>query len=190
MSQPVERESMEVDVLFVGAGPATLAGALHLMRSIEAHNARNGGSRIEPPTVLVIEKSAEVGDHMLSGAVIKPNAIQELMPDFVEQGFPTEYVCDNDMTYVFTPKRAIRLPINMPMFKKRGYHVASLNKVAKWLAEKCEEAGRRDLLRLRRRQAADRGRSRGRRAHRRHGRRQAREAEGRTSSPAWTSARR
>jgi electron-transferring-flavoprotein dehydrogenase len=141
MSQPVERESMEVDVLFVGAGPATLAGALHLMRSIERHNARNGGSRIEPPTVLVIEKGAEVGDHMLSGAVIKPIALEELMPDFAEQGFPTEYVCDKDMTYVFLPKRAIRLPINMPMFKKKGYHVASLNKVAKWLASKCEEAG-------------------------------------------------
>jgi electron-transferring-flavoprotein dehydrogenase len=141
MSQPVERESMEVDVLFVGAGPATLAGALHLMRQIEAHNARNGGSRIEPPTVLVIEKSAEVGDHMLSGAVMNPKGIKDLMPDFVEQGFPTEYVCDNAMTYVFTPKRHLKLPINLPMFQKNGYHVVSLNKVAKWLAKKCEEAG-------------------------------------------------
>src|SRR5262249_3705818 len=60
---------------------------------------------------------------------------------FVEQGFPTEYVCTNDMTYVFTPKRALRLPINLPMFHKRGYHVASLNKVVKWLASKCEAAG-------------------------------------------------
>ena len=141
MNQPVERESMEVDVLFVGAGPATLAGALHLMRQVEAHNARNGGSRIEPPTVLVIEKSAEVGDHMLSGAVMNPKGIKDLMPDFVEQGFPTEYVCDNAMTYVYTPKRFLRLPVNMPMFQKNGYHVISLNKVAKWLAKKCEEAG-------------------------------------------------
>jgi len=143
VSETVERESMEVDVLYVGAGPATLASALHLMRRIEAWNARagNGRRRIEPPTVLVIEKSAEVGDHMLSGAVINPRALAELVPDFVEQGFPTEYVCTNDMTYVFTPKRAFRLPINLPMFKKRGYHVASLNKVAKWLAKRCEEAG-------------------------------------------------
>ena len=138
MSQP-ERENMEVDILYVGAGPATLASALHLMNEIERRNA--AGEQIEAPSVLVIEKSAEVGDHMLSGAVINPRAIAELMPDFIEQGFPTEYVCDNDMTYVFTPKRAIRLPINLPMFKKRGYHVASLNKVAKWLAEKCEEKG-------------------------------------------------
>jgi electron-transferring-flavoprotein dehydrogenase len=134
MSPNVERESMEVDVLFVGAGPATLASALHLMKQAAARG-------VEPPTVLVIEKSAEVGDHMLSGAVINPKAIAELMPDFVEQGFPTDYVCTNDMTYVFTPKWALKLPINLPMFHKRGYHVASLNRVAKWLAGKCEEAG-------------------------------------------------
>jgi electron-transferring-flavoprotein dehydrogenase len=139
MSQSVERESLEVDVLFVGAGPATLAAALHLMKQLEARNA--AGAKLEPPTVLVIEKSAEVGDHMLSGAVINPKALAELMPDFTEQGFPTEYVCTNDMTYVFTPKRAFKLPVNLPMFRKRGYHVASLSKVAKWLAKKCEEAG-------------------------------------------------
>jgi electron-transferring-flavoprotein dehydrogenase len=144
MSRGVERESMEVDVLYVGAGPATLASALHLQREVERYNAaaeRNGRQRLEPPTVLVIEKSAEVGDHMLSGAVINPRAVAELVPDFVEQGFPTEYVCTADMTYVFTRKRALRLPVNLPIFRKRGYHVASLNKVAKWLAKKCEEAG-------------------------------------------------
>jgi len=134
MNQPVERESMEVDVLFVGAGPASLASVYRLMKKCEATGA-------EPPTVLVIEKSAEIGDHMLSGSVINPKGIAELMPDFEEQGFPTEYVCTNDMTYVFTKKRALRLPMNLPMFKKRGYHVASLNKVVKWLAEKCEALG-------------------------------------------------
>ena len=59
--------------------------------------------------MLVIEKSAEVGDHMLSGAVINPRAIRELMPDFVEQGFPTEYVCSND-GYDLHPKRQARGP--------------------------------------------------------------------------------
>jgi len=129
-----ERESMEVDVLFVGAGPATLAAAYHLMQTCEARG-------VAAPSVLVIEKGAEVGDHLLSGAVVNPKAIGELMPDFQEQGFPTEYVCDNDMTYVFLGNAAIKLPINLPFFKKRGYHVASLNKIAKWLAGKCEEKG-------------------------------------------------
>ncbi len=134
MNAPVERETMEVDVLFVGAGPATLASAYHLMQTCEARG-------VQPPSVLVIEKGAEVGDHMLSGAVVNPRAIQELMPDFVAQGFPTEYVCTKDMTYLFVGKAAIPLPVNLPFFKKKGYHVASLSNVAKWLAKKCEEKG-------------------------------------------------
>jgi electron-transferring-flavoprotein dehydrogenase len=134
MNSPVEREVMEVDVLYVGAGPATLASAYHLMQSCEARG-------IAAPSVLVIEKAAEVGDHMLSGAVVNPRAIAELMPDFAEQGFPTEYVCTRDMTYLFVGKAAIPLPVNPPFFKKKGYHVASLSNISKWLAKKCEEKG-------------------------------------------------
>jgi electron-transferring-flavoprotein dehydrogenase len=141
---PVERESMEVDVLFVGAGPATLASALHLMNTVKAHNERverEGGEPIEPPTVLVIEKSAAVGDHMLSGAVMNPKGIAELIPDFVQQGFPTEYVCNDATFWMYTRKRAIKSPVTPPFFQKKGYHVVSLSNVAKWLAEKCEAAG-------------------------------------------------
>jgi electron-transferring-flavoprotein dehydrogenase len=134
MNAPVEREVMEVDVLYVGAGPATLASAYHLVKTCEQRG-------LEKPSVLVIEKGREVGDHLLSGAVINPRGIRELMPDFVEQGFPTEYVCDDDRTYLFVGNAALRLPVNLPMFKKRGYHVASLNKVGKWLASKCEALG-------------------------------------------------
>jgi electron-transferring-flavoprotein dehydrogenase len=129
-----ERETMEVDVLYVGAGPATLASAFHLIQTCAARG-------IDAPSVLVIEKAAEVGDHMLSGAVINPRGIQELMPDFAEQGFPTEYVCTKDMTYLFVGSAAIPLPVNPPFFKKKGYHVASLSNVSKWLAKKCEEKG-------------------------------------------------
>ena len=134
MNAPVEREEMEVDVLYVGAGPATLASAYHLVQTCESKG-------VEPPAILVIEKGAEVGDHLLSGAVVNPRAIRELMPDFQEQGFPTEYVCDDDMTYLFMSDRQLKLPMNPPFFKKRGYHVASLNKIGKWLAEKCEAKG-------------------------------------------------
>lgn len=134
MSDAVERETMEVDVLYVGAGPATLASAYHLVKTCQARG-------LETPSVLVIEKAAGVGDHLLSGAVVNPSAIRELMPDFIEQGFPTEHVCDKDMTYLFFGKRSIRLPINPPFFAKKGYHVASLNRIAKWLAEKCEALG-------------------------------------------------
>ena len=144
MNQPVERESMEVDVLFVGAGPATLASALHLMSQVEAYNERatsEGGSPIEPPTVLIIEKSEAIGEHILSGAVMNPKGIAELIPDFVDQGFPTEHVCTDAMTYIFTRNRAVKSPMNLPNFRKRGYHVVSLNNVVKWLAERCEAAG-------------------------------------------------
>jgi len=144
MSQPVERESMEVDVLFVGAGPATLASAIHLMQRIEAHN-REAEARhrppIEAPSVLVIEKGAAVGDHMLSGAVMNPKAIRELVPDFAQQGFPTEYVCDYAGFWVFHPKGKLSVPVVPPNFRKKGYHVVSLNRVAKWLAERAEAAG-------------------------------------------------
>jgi electron-transferring-flavoprotein dehydrogenase len=144
MSQAIERETMEVDVLFVGAGPATLASAIHLMNQLEAFNRSAeaaGRSPIEPPTVLVIEKGAEVGDHMLSGGVMNPKAIRELIPDFVEQGFPTEYVCDYAGFWIFHPKGKISAPMVPPNFQKKGYHVVSLNKVAKWLAERAEAAG-------------------------------------------------
>ena len=146
MSEEIERESMEVDVLYVGAGPANLASAYHLTKQVEAWNEKakaEGKEEIEPPVILVIEKAAEVGDHQLSGAVINPRAIKELMPDFEEQGFPTEYVCTNDYFYMFTRKFTIKPPsfANPPMFKKKGYHIASLSNVVKWMAAKCEEVG-------------------------------------------------
>ncbi len=143
MSSPVEREIMEVDVLFVGAGPATLASALHLMNRIEAHNAAaeaDGRPPIEPPTLLVIEKSAAIGDHMLSGAVMNPKAIRELVPDFEQQGFPTEYVCDYAGFWLFHPFGKLSSPFVPPNFRKKGYHVTSLNNAVKWLGERCEAA--------------------------------------------------
>jgi electron-transferring-flavoprotein dehydrogenase len=144
MSPAIERETMEVDVLYVGAGPATLASALHLMNQVAAYNARAeraGRPTLEPPSVLVLEKGASVGDHMLSGAVMNPKAISELVPDFREQGFPTEYVCNYAGFWLFHPKGKLSSPFVPPNFQKKGYHVVSLSNVAKWLAERCEAAG-------------------------------------------------
>ncbi|MCH7599618.1 MAG: electron transfer flavoprotein-ubiquinone oxidoreductase [Myxococcales bacterium] len=143
MSEP-ERESMEVDVLYVGAGPGNLASAYHLVKQIEAQNAAaeaNGDTPIEMPVILVIEKAAGLGDHQLSGAVINPRAIEELMPDFVEQGFPTEYVCNDSQFRMFWRSGDIKFPICPPPFYKNGYHIASLSNVVKWLGAKCEEIG-------------------------------------------------
>ena len=91
----MERETLEMDVVFVGAGPANLSGALHLARLIKTHNeavasgARQGDALGEIE-IGVIEKGASVGAHILSGAVMDPRALKELMPDFVEQGAPLE----------------------------------------------------------------------------------------------------
>ncbi len=142
----VERESMEVDVLFVGAGPATLASAYHLMSQVEAHNERcekTGEEPIEPPVILVIEKAAGIGDHQLSGGVMNPRAIKELMPDYVEQGFPIEQTCDKAYFWQFFRNFTVKLPslFTPPFFQKKGYHVVSLSDVVKWMAEKCEEKG-------------------------------------------------
>ncbi|MCH2172191.1 electron transfer flavoprotein-ubiquinone oxidoreductase [Myxococcota bacterium] len=144
MSETIERESMEVDVLFVGAGPATLASCIHLMNQVEAFNhsaEAEGRDPIEPPTVLVLEKSSNIGDHMLSGAVMNPRAIRELVPDFETQGFPTEYVCNDALFWLFHPKGKLNIPVVPPNFQKTGYHIVSLNNAAKWLAERAEAAG-------------------------------------------------
>jgi electron-transferring-flavoprotein dehydrogenase len=137
MSEP-ERESMEVDILFVGAGPANLAAAYHLVNQIAAYN-ENAETPIEVPSILVIEKAGEIGAHQLSGAVINPIAIRELMPDFVEQGFPTEHIATDSQFRIFFRGGSIKSPICPPPFQKNGYHIASLSNVVKWLGQKCEE---------------------------------------------------
>jgi electron-transferring-flavoprotein dehydrogenase len=142
----MERESIEMDVLFVGAGPANLSGALHLARLVREHDeAVQKGARQGAPLgeiqIAVIEKGASVGAHNLSGAVMDPKALAELMPDFAEQGAPLEAPVNEDFFYYLTKTRAIRSPLTPPPLRNHGYYVVSLNKLTAWLGEKCEEAG-------------------------------------------------
>ena len=85
-----ERETLEVDVLFVGAGPASLSGALHLRKLIEAHNqnAASGARKLEAVSIAVIEKGREIGAHTLSGAILDPVALKELLPNYQDLGAP------------------------------------------------------------------------------------------------------
>ena len=131
----MERETLDFDVVFVGAGPANLSGALHLARLVK-QNPELGDIEIA-----VIEKGAAVGAHILSGAVMDPKALKELMPDFIEQGAPLESPVTEDYFLYLTPKHAIRSPITPPPLKNHGYYVVSLNRLTAWLGEKCEEAG-------------------------------------------------
>jgi electron-transferring-flavoprotein dehydrogenase len=142
----VEREILEMDVVFVGAGPANLSGALHLSRLVSEHNeaiaaGRRKGKSLGEIEIGVIEKGAYVGAHILSGAVMDPRALRELIPEFEQQGAPLESPVKEDFFLYLTEKRAIKSPITPPPLKNHGYYIVSLNRLAAWLGEKCEEAG-------------------------------------------------
>src|SRR6266446_3568675 len=142
----MERESLEFDVVFVGAGPANLSGALYLARLVKKHNeaVASGELKAKPLgeiEIAVIEKGAAIGAHILSGAVMDPKGLRELLPDFVEQGAPLESPVKEDYFLYLTKTRAIRSPITPPPLKNHGYFIVSLNRLTAWLGEKCEEAG-------------------------------------------------
>src|SRR3989440_3356766 len=142
----MQRESIEMDVLFVGAGPASLSGALHLSRLVGEHNEAVASSKREGKSlgeiqIAVIEKGASVGAHILSGAVMDPRGLAELLPDFIEQGAPLESPVKEDYFLYLTKTHAIRSPITPPPLKNHGYYIVSLNRLTAWLGEKCEEAG-------------------------------------------------
>jgi electron-transferring-flavoprotein dehydrogenase len=141
-----EREQLEMDVVFVGAGPANLAAALHLKKKIAEHDAAvEGGAapgrKIGDIEIAVIEKGPFVGAHILSGAVMDPVAIRELMPDFIEQGCPVDAKVSKDEFWFMTGSGAIVPPIVPPPLKNKGKYIVSLSKMCEWLASKCEEAG-------------------------------------------------
>src|SRR5256712_9971066 len=136
----MERESLEMDVVFVGAGPANLSGALHLARLVADHNEKKANPLGEIQ-IAVIEKGASVGSHILSGAVMDPRGLAELMPDFKKRGAPLESEVKEDQFLYLTKKRAIRSPINPPPLNNHGYYIVSLNRLTAWLGEQCEAAG-------------------------------------------------
>ncbi len=135
----MERESLEMDVVFVGAGPANLSGALHLANLIE--KAKGQGTDLGEIQIAVIEKGSSVGAHTLSGAVMDPKGLAELIPDFKEKGAPLESEVKDDQFLYLTKSRAIRSPINPPPLNNHGYYIVSLNRLTAWLGEQCEAAG-------------------------------------------------
>src|SRR5688572_16877110 len=142
----IEREQIEMDVLFVGAGPANLAAALHLKSEIKKHNeyvekGRLPGRGVDDLEIGIIEEGSFVGAHILSGAVMDPIAIRELMPDFLAQGCPVDSVVAEDAFWYLTENSSINAPIVPPPLKNKGKYIVSLSKICEWLAEKCEEAG-------------------------------------------------
>ena len=141
----MERELLEFDVQFIGAGPAGLAGALHLANLIAKHDASVAqgapGKPIGEITIAVLEKAATVGAHGLSGLAMDPRGIRELMPDYREQGCPIESDVQGDDVMFLTEGGQFRLPVVPPMLDNHGSHLMSLGNLVAWLAQKAEEKG-------------------------------------------------
>jgi electron-transferring-flavoprotein dehydrogenase len=140
-----EREVLEFDVQFIGAGPAGLAGAIHLANLIARHEqaiaAGAPGKSLGEVTIAVLEKSSRVGAHGISGAVVDPRALRELMPDYREQGCPIACDAAQDDVVFLTESSAFRLPITPPMFENHGNHILSLGNLVAWMAEQAEARG-------------------------------------------------
>jgi len=125
------RETMEFDVVIVGAGPAGLAAAIRL-------------KQLSPDTsVVVVEKGSEVGAHILSGAVIDPVALDQLIPDWRNEDSPIKTKVSDDRFYWLSSARAVRLPNLMlpPLMNNHGNYIVSLGNVCRWLATKAEAMG-------------------------------------------------
>jgi electron-transferring-flavoprotein dehydrogenase len=115
----VERETLEMDVLLVGAGPANLSCALHLTNLISRHNEKakqTGQKPLDEINIAVIEKAAEIGAHQLSGAVLDPGSLARLIPDFERQGAPFEAPVGEEHVYYLTASGKLPIiPIPPPL---------------------------------------------------------------------------
>jgi len=128
-----ERESIEFDVLIVGGGPAGLASAIRLMQL-----AQEKGQELE---VALIDKGAEIGSHAVSGAILKPDVLNELMPDHMEKGCPVEAVVRGDAFYYLTAAKSMAIPMVPRYMHNKGCYIISLSRVSQWMGGVAEEMG-------------------------------------------------
>jgi electron-transferring-flavoprotein dehydrogenase len=134
LAEPPEEERIDLDVVFVGAGPAGLAGAIELARLVQAD------PDLGSVEIGVLEKAASLGEHSLSGAVVNPRALRELFPDVDLADLPLRTPVTQEVVYFLTEGGARRLP-TPPSMRNHGNYVASLCEVVRWLGDRAEAMG-------------------------------------------------
>jgi electron-transferring-flavoprotein dehydrogenase len=131
-------DRIDMDVVFVGAGPAGLAGAIRLAQLVRQDN--EAGDGIGEVNIGVLEKAASLGEHSLSGAVVNPRAFRTLFPELGDADFPFGVPVEKESIYWLSKKSAKRLPAP-PSMRNHGNYVASICEIVRWLGEKAQEAG-------------------------------------------------
>jgi len=131
---------MEADVVIIGGGPAGMACALRLAQLIDAHNASGVDEMLSKENIYVLEKSREVGQHCLSGALLDPRSMRELLPGF-ESEAPLDAEVTKESVWFLTKNGQYKAPIVPPPLRDHGNYVVSLSKFVQWMGRKVEEAG-------------------------------------------------